>query len=88
MAGVEVTVWHEREQVTVLLAQPIEVASFDKGQLEWVLDTAALVPADVPPEQGYEFTIVIQRGEIERRFITHVRPSPWPPKVVIPVPPR
>jgi len=83
---VEVSLWHSQEKVADLLAQPISVASFDKGQVEWVLDTAELIPGDIPPEQGYEFTIVIKRGEIERRLITHVRPAPYPPKPVIPAP--
>ena len=87
-ADIEVSVWHSQEKVANLLAQPMSVASFDKGQLEWVMDTAELIPGDVPPEQGYEFTVVIRRGELERSIITHVRPVPYPPKVVIPEPPR
>ncbi len=86
-ADIEVSVWHSQEKVGDLIAQPISLASFDKGQLEWVLDTAELIPGDIPPEQGYEFTVVIARGEIERRLITHVRPVAYPPKPV-PVPPR
>jgi len=87
-ADIEVSVWHSQEKVADLIAQQISVASFGKGQLEWVLDTAELVPADIPPEQGYEFTVVIKRGEIERRLITHVRPLPYPPKPAPPPPPR
>jgi len=86
-ADIEVSVWHSREKVADLIAQPMSVASFDKGQLEWILDTAELVPADIPPEQGYEFTMVIKRGEIERRLITHVRLLRYPPKLEIPAPP-
>jgi len=86
-ADVEVSVWHSQEKVDDLLIQPISVASFDKVQLEWVLDTAELVPADAPPEQGYEFTLFIKRGEIERRFVIYVRSSDYPVKV-LPVPPR
>jgi len=55
--------------------------------MEWVVDMAEIVPADAPPEQGYEFTLVINRGEIERRFVIHVGLSNYPIKVV-PVPPR
>ncbi len=87
-ADIEVSVWHSQEKVRDLIAQPMSVASFDKGQLEWVLDTAELVPGDIPPEQGYEFTVVIKRGEIERRLITHVRPLRYPPEPIIPAPPR
>ena len=88
-ADVEVSVWHEQEKVRDLVAQPMSLGSFDKGQLEWVVNTAELVPAGAPPEQGYDFTVVIKRGEIERRFITHVRSIPYVPKPIeIPAPPR
>ncbi len=76
-ADIEVSVWHSQEKVADLIVQPMSLDSFDKGQLEWVLDTAELVPADISPEQGYDFTIVIKRGEIERSLIIHVRSSPY-----------
>jgi len=87
-ADIEVSVWREQEKVSDLLAQPISVASFDKGQLEWVLDATEFVPADIPPEQDYEFTMLIKRADIERRIIIHVRSVLYPSKVVIPEPPR
>ena len=86
-ADIEVSVWHSNERVKDLIAQPMSVASFEKEQIDWVMDTADLVPADLPAEQGYEFTVVIKRGEIERRVITHMNPTSYPPKAV-PVPPR
>ena len=87
-ADIEVSLWHSQEKVADLVATQLSVASFGKGQLEWVLDTAELVPADIPPEQGYDFTVVIKRGNIERSLITHVRSLSYPPKAVIPAPPR
>ena len=87
-ANITVSVWHSKEKIRDLISQEISIAAFDKGQLEWVLDTAELIPGDVPPEQGYEFTVVIKRGEIERRLITHVRPLRYPPELIIPAPPR
>ena len=87
MTDVEVSVWREQEKVSDLIAQEMSIDSFGKGQVEWVLDTAELVPADIPPEQGYQFTVVIRRGEIERKVITHINPTPYPPKPII-APPR
>ena len=84
-ADVEVSVWHGQEKVRDLISQPITIAAFDKEQVEWVLDTAEFVPADIPPEQGYEFTVVIKRGEIERKIILYINPLPYPVKPV-PVP--
>ena len=85
---IEVSVWHSQEKVRDLVSQQISLAAFDKGQVEWVLDAAELTPGGIPPEQGYEFTVVIKRGEIERRLITHVRPFRYLPSPVIPAPPR
>ena len=87
-ADVEVSVWHNQEKMRDLVARQMSINSFDKGQMEWVVNTAELVPADAPPEQGYEFTIVIKRGEVERRLFIHVRSAPYPPKIVIPAPTR
>ena len=86
-ADIEVSVWHSQEKVRDLLSQQILISAFDKGQLEWVLDTAELLPSDVSPERGYEFTVIIQRGQIERNIIVYINPSAYPPKVA-PVPPR
>ena len=83
-ADIEVSVWRSQEKVRDLISQELTVNSFAEGQLEWVMDTAELVPADLPPEQSYEFTVVIMRGDIERRIIVYINPSPYPVKAVIP----
>ncbi len=77
-ADIEVSVWHSQEKVADLVSQHIQIGAFDKGQLEWVLDTTELKPDDIPPEQSYEFTVIINRGETERRVILFVNPSPFP----------
>jgi hypothetical protein len=76
-AHVEVSVWHSLEKVSDILTQTVSLSSFGKNQIEWVVDTAGLIPANVTPEQGYEFTLLIKRGEIERRFIIFVRASEY-----------
>ena len=77
-AEIEVSVWHSQEKVLDLISQPISIAAFDKEQLEWVVDTTELKPNGVPPEQSYEFTVIINHGETERRVILSVNPSPFP----------
>ena len=77
-ADTEVAVWHSQEKVYDLVSQHMQIGAFDKGQLEWVVDTAEFLPSDVPPEQSYEFTVIINLGEIERRVILSVNPSPFP----------
>ena len=86
-ADIEVSVWRMQEKLLDVLSQPIVVAPFDEGQLEWVIDTTELLPEDIPPEQSYEFTVIIKRGEIERNIIVRINPVPYQVKPA-PVPPR
>ena len=83
-ADIEVSVWHSQEKVSDLISQKMSIAGFDKGQLEWTVDTTELIPADLPPEQGYQYTVVIKRGEIERKTIMQINPVPYVPKPVVP----
>ena len=78
---VEVSLWQSQEKVRDLITQQISAGAFDKGQIEWTLDTTELIPGDSPPEQGYQYTIVIKRGELERRIIWDINPAPYPLKV-------
>ncbi len=71
-ADIEVSVWRSQEKVLDLLSEQIQIASFDSGQLEWVVDTSELEPA--PSEQTYEYTVLIKRGEEERRIILYLGP--------------
>ena len=86
-ADIEASVWHSQEKVLDLISQPISIAAFDKGQLEWAIDTTELLPSDIPPEQSYEYTVTIRRGEIERNIIVYINPLTYPSKLV-PVPSR
>jgi len=90
-ADIEVSVWHSQEKVRDLLSQQILISAFDKGQLEWVLDTEEILPESIPLEQRYDYTVIIKRGEIERKIIVNVNPITYPPEYpakVVPVPPR
>jgi len=84
---VEVSVWRMQEKVLDVVSQPLVVPPFDKGQLEWALDSAEILPGDALPEQSYEYTIIIKRGEIERNVILYINPIPYPAKPM-PAPPR
>jgi hypothetical protein len=87
-ADVEVSVWHSQEKVRDVMAQPMSIARFAKGQLDWTVDTAELLPGNTPPEQGYQYTVIIKRGGVERKVILFISPGPYPPKVAIPAPIR
>jgi hypothetical protein len=84
-AQVEVSVWRMQEKVLDILSQPLAADSFAQAQLEWVIDPSQLLPADAPPEQGYEYTIKIKRGEVERNVILFISPAPYVPKPPLPV---
>ena len=86
-ADIEASVWRSQQKIHDLISQPISIDAFAKGQLEWEIDTAELLPGDIPPEQSYEFTVIIKRGEIERNIIVYINPTPYPIKPA-PIPPR
>lgn len=74
-ADIEVSVERGQEKVLDLLSQPISMDAFGEQSLEWVVDTAALVPNDLLPEQAYEFSVIIKRGEIMRKIIVYIYPA-------------
>jgi len=87
-SDIEVSVWRMQEKLQTITSQPITIGSFAKEQVEWVVDSADILPADIPPEQNYEYTVVIKRAEVERRLIISINPVPYVAKAPIPVPSR
>lgn len=79
---IDVSVWRSQEKVSDLLSQQISVNGFKNSRTEWIVDTAELLPADASPEQRYQYTVIVKRGEIERRIIINTN---YVPKPVIPV---
>ncbi len=82
---VEVSVWRMQEKVLDVLSQPLTVNPFAEEQVEWTVDSAEILPADTPPEQRYEYTVLIKMGEIERRLIMNINPVPYEIKPPTPV---
>jgi len=87
-ADVEVSVWRSQEKVLDLLSQPLLISAFDEEKIDWVLDTTELKPEEVTPEQRYEYTVLIKRGEVERRIIVRIESSLYPGEVPAPALPR
>ncbi len=88
-ADIEVAAWRSQEKVFDLVSQHMQIGAFDKRQLEWVVDTAEFLPSDIPPEQNYEFTVIIKRGQVERNIIVYINPRTYPSGAkVVPVPSR
>lgn len=73
-ADVEVAVWFGESKHSVLLSQPVNIEAFGKAELEWTVDTATLRPADIPENQDFEFSVIIERDGLERKMVVHVAP--------------
>ena len=79
-ADIEASVWHSQQKVRDLISQPMSISAFDKGESEWVIDNTEILPKDIPPEQSYQYTVIIKRGEIERRIVVSINPVGYPRK--------
>ena len=71
-ADIEVSVWRMGEKVFDVTSRTSAVAPFGEGHFEWTIDNTELLPDGLPPEQDYDFTVIIKRGEIERKVIVHI----------------
>ena len=81
-ANMEVSPWRAQERVLNLVSEPIVVAPFGKGQVEWVLDTGKLELGQIPPDQdeySVKYSVIIKHGEIERKVLLLFIPEPRPP---------
>ena len=82
---IEASVWQNQEKVSDIISQPVSLAAFEKGEVEWAVDTSEFLPEDALSEQSHQYTVLIKRGETERRIILYTNPLPKP---AIPVPTR
>ncbi|MFC2007621.1 hypothetical protein ACFLVB_03375 [Chloroflexota bacterium] len=73
---IEASVWHSQEKVLDLTPQQLSIAAFGTGQTEWTVDTARILPDGLLEEQGYEYTLIINRGDTERRIILYISLGP------------
>ena len=74
---VSISLWRSQNKLSDLISQPMSVAPFDKEELTWEVDTQKFkVASETDSEQPFDFSVIIQRGEIERRIIVHVLGTP------------
>jgi len=70
---VNVSLWRSQQKLSDLVSQPILVAPFGREEFTWQIDTDKFkVASEISPEQSFEFSVIITRGELERRIIVHV----------------
>lgn len=66
---IEVSIWKEGEKVKDLLTQNISVGAFDDIKMDWTLSTDDLAIIDPVTDYSYMYTVLVRRGDIERRVI-------------------
>ena len=82
-AGVQASLWYNQDKLADLKAGQVAAGAFGQGELKWTLDVREFVPADFPPEQGYNMNVDIKRGDIVRKVVVYISPLPVPPKPLI-----
>jgi hypothetical protein len=84
-AEVNASVWRSQEKVRDLLTQPVTIGGLQNARVEFAVDTAELVPDGVSQGQSVQYSIQVNRDNIERRIIIRINPGsfPVPPKPVI-----
>ncbi len=76
-ATLEVWVERNRERVRDVLSRDLSVAAFKSEEITFDIDTTGLAPAQV--NESLEYSVVIKRGEIERRLVIFVGGGPAKP---------
>ena len=84
---IEVSIWRMQEKISDVLTQRVTIEAFSKTEIEWTVDSTELVPPDAQPDQRFDYTLTIKRGEIERNIILYINPTPYPVIKTVPVPP-
>lgn len=82
---INVSVWKNQVKLADLLSTTLTAKAFGKAQADWVFDTTQFASANITAGTNYDFTMVIQRGDIQRKVIIYIYQGVNPEKI-IPVP--
>lgn len=66
---IEASLWQKGEEITGLFSQDVSVNPFDEISVEWRLSTDDIGVDEPTAENSYVYTVVVKRGEIERKVI-------------------
>lgn len=66
---IEVSVWQENEKVVDLFSQDVSIARLDEATVEWTLLSDDLYDTDFEVSERREYTVRINRGDVERRIV-------------------
>ena len=81
---VNVTLFYGQDKIADMAQGQIIAGPFGKGELKWSFDSAKFIPDNYPEQQSYNLTILIKRGEAERRIMININPSPYGIKLPAP----
>ena len=68
-ADVQASLWKGNEKIVDLLSQDVSVKPFGESRMEWVLSSEDLGIVDPIAGQSYDYTVRVNRGDVERRII-------------------
>ena len=87
---IQASVWKENEKILDLFSEDKSIKPFDKVMVEWTLSTEDLAKAGFGVDRDTQYTVKIERGEVERRIVVGFRypVEPVYPKAVPPPSPR
>jgi hypothetical protein len=78
-ATVAISLWNNQSKIMDIKSETLTLGAFGKGQVDWALNFDDYIPDNLPAGSTYDFTILINRGDVERRVIVYISP-------VIPLP--
>jgi len=83
-AHVQASVWQENEKVLDLFSQDVSIDRLDDVTVEWILSRDDLDDTDFELNERREYTVRINREDVERRIIVsyYYSESPLIPKPV------
>ncbi len=86
-AGIRVSLYLGTEQIADLADGQVSAGAFGQGEFTWMLVPSQFTPAEYPPDQGYNLTMIIDRGNVERKIQVYINPGPPLPKPIITITP-
>lgn len=75
---IEVSVWQENKKVVDLFSQDVSIARLDEATVEWTLLSDDLYDTDFEVNERRDYTVRINRGDVERRITVSYSSSEIP----------
>ena len=82
--SIQASVWRENEKIFDLFSGDVSIGHFDDTTVEWELSSDDLKITDVGDDRSRQFTVRINRGDVERRIIVDFY---YPEKLLSPLNP-